>query len=120
MLYEVVTGKLTIYGEGSTTTTNYLYFDKDGSFAEFYLENPPNYPLFNGSTGLVDNAWHLVTIVQRSTTDRELFVDGVSNGTVITSYSIHYTKLYEPADCAPEQYPCHDRGQRHLPRVPPD
>ena len=36
-----------------------------------------------------------------------LAVIGAEEGTVITSYSIHYTKLYEPAGRAPASTMCH-------------
>jgi hypothetical protein len=76
------TAKMTIYSEGNSGSDKYVYIDKksDGK-VEYYLRNDPNHPIFSGSTVVHDDAWHLVTIVQRSPTDRELYVDGKSEGT---------------------------------------
>jgi hypothetical protein len=77
--------KQTIYSEGDLSTGNYLYIDKDpSSHVEFYLENnPEGWPLFSGTKNVEDDEFHHVAIVQRSQTDRELFVDGQSDGTNI-------------------------------------
>ena len=40
-----------------------------------------------GTTDLSDNAWHMITCVWRSATDRELYVDGASEATGSTSRS---------------------------------
>jgi hypothetical protein len=74
--------KMTIYGEGNTAAEEYLYIDKksDGT-VEFYLRNPPYYPIFSGTTVVDDGAWHLVTLVQRSPTDRELYIGSGSEAT---------------------------------------
>jgi hypothetical protein len=49
----------------------------------FWYESPSSGWTGNieGSTNAEDSQWHHVVMVQRSKTDRELFVDGVSNGT---------------------------------------
>jgi len=75
--------KQTIYGEGNLSTGNYLYIDKDStSYVEFYLQNDPEgWPIFSGTKNVEDNKFHHVAIVQRSHTDRELFIDGQSDGT---------------------------------------
>jgi len=59
--------KQTIYGEGNLSTGNYLYIDKESSsYVEFYLDSPPDYPLFNGTKNVEDNEWHHIAIVQTS------------------------------------------------------
>jgi hypothetical protein len=53
--------KQTIYGEGDLSTGNYLYIDKESnSYVEFYVENGPDWALFNGSTNVEDNQFHHV------------------------------------------------------------
>jgi hypothetical protein len=76
------TAKMTIYSEGNSGSDNYVYIDKrsDGK-VEYYLKNSPDWPIFSGTTVVHDGEWHLVTIVQRSPTNRELYVDGNSEGT---------------------------------------
>ncbi|MHA2398490.1 MAG: DUF2341 domain-containing protein [Promethearchaeota archaeon] len=74
----------TIYSEGNTTETEYLflYVDDTNSEVKFYSETATgDYAEVIGSTNVEDNQWHLVTLVQRSKTDRELYVDGLSDGT---------------------------------------
>jgi hypothetical protein len=75
----------TIYSEGNTAQTEYLFLfvDDTGSNVRFYSENfgASNWTLLNGTTNVEDDAWHLVTVVQRSKTDRELYVDGLSEAT---------------------------------------
>ncbi|UCC81740.1 MAG: DUF2341 domain-containing protein [Gemmatimonadota bacterium] len=72
--------KRTIYGEGDTTQREYLYLDvaEAGSYVTFYSEDSPGsvYTELNGTTNVEDDTWHLVTVVQRSKTDRVLYVDG--------------------------------------------
>jgi uncharacterized repeat protein (TIGR01451 family) len=72
--------KRTIYGEGDTTQREYLYLDvaEAGSYVTFYSEDFPGtvYTQLDGTTNVEDDAWHLVTVVQRSKTDRVLYVDG--------------------------------------------
>jgi uncharacterized repeat protein (TIGR01451 family) len=71
--------KRTIYGEGDTTQREYLYLDvaEAGSYVTFYSEDFPGtvYTQLDGTTNVEDDVWHLVTVVQRSKTDRVLYVD---------------------------------------------
>jgi uncharacterized repeat protein (TIGR01451 family) len=76
----------TIYSEGNTATTEYLflYVDDATSNVRFYSEDPGppfNFAQLQGTSNVEDNTWHHVTIVQRSKTDRELYVDGLSENT---------------------------------------
>jgi hypothetical protein len=73
----------TIYSEGNTTTTEYqfVYVDDSTSNVKFYIANPPDYPVMEVSRDVEDNQFHYVVMVQRSKTDRELFVDTISSGT---------------------------------------
>jgi hypothetical protein len=75
----------TIYSEGNTAQTEYLFLfvDDTGSNVRFYSETfgVSEFTLLNGTTNVEDDAWHLATVVQRSKTDRELYVDGVSEAT---------------------------------------
>jgi hypothetical protein len=70
-----------IYSEGSLSTDDYLMIRKDSYVLEFYLENPPYYPYFDGGT--LGSNFHHVAIVQTSKSNRASFVDGgskTSNG----------------------------------------
>ncbi|KPK38533.1 MAG: hypothetical protein AMJ69_08220, partial [Gammaproteobacteria bacterium SG8_47] len=73
----------TIYSEGNTSAGGYLflYVDDSNNHVRFYSDNGSNYAQVIGSTNVEDNQWHRVVMVQRSKTDRELYVDGVSQGT---------------------------------------
>jgi hypothetical protein len=75
----------TIYSEGNTTQTEYLflYVDDSTNTVRFYSEGPGgvDWTQVIGTTNVEDDTWHLVTMVQRSKTDRELFVGTVSQGT---------------------------------------
>ncbi|MHA2184956.1 MAG: DUF2341 domain-containing protein, partial [Promethearchaeota archaeon] len=74
----------TIYSEGDTVVSDYLflYVDDINSDVRFYSETATgDWTQVIGSTDVEDNQWHLVTLVQRSKTDRELFVDSLSEGT---------------------------------------
>ncbi|MFW9861993.1 MAG: DUF2341 domain-containing protein, partial [Candidatus Thorarchaeota archaeon] len=76
----------TIYSEGNTGVTEYLflYVDDTNSEVRFYSTTAiGDYTQVIGSTNVEDNQWHFVTFVQRSKTDRELYVDGLSEGTSI-------------------------------------
>ncbi|MHC4609509.1 MAG: LamG-like jellyroll fold domain-containing protein, partial [Planctomycetota bacterium] len=77
--------KRTIYGEGNTAQTEYLYLQvlQGGSTVEFYSQNfgASNWARLDGTTDVEDDAWHLVTVVQRSKTDRELYVGTNSEDT---------------------------------------
>jgi len=71
----------TIYSEGSTTADNYLNLyvsDDPGGFVKLYIANG-DYPEVFGTTNVEDDQWHLVTMVQRTKTDRELYIDGGSD-----------------------------------------
>jgi hypothetical protein len=73
----------TIYSEGNTALDGYLNLyladDLDGNIVKFYSENPGgDYVEVFGSTDVEDNQPHFVALVQRSKTERELFVDGAS------------------------------------------
>ena len=74
----------TIYSEGDTVAPDYLilYVDQATSTVRFYSEVNfgTSFAQVIGTANVEDNAWHLVTMVQRSKTDRELYVDGVSDG----------------------------------------
>ncbi|MGD8989249.1 MAG: DUF2341 domain-containing protein, partial [Syntrophobacterales bacterium] len=72
------TAKQTIYGEGSSSTTNYLYIDKEAdSYVAWYLENAPEaWPYFSGDVNVEGTEFHHITIVQSATDNRALFVDG--------------------------------------------
>ncbi|MFX1544487.1 MAG: DUF2341 domain-containing protein, partial [Promethearchaeota archaeon] len=76
----------TIYSEGNTGVTEYLflYVDDTGSEVRFYSTTATgDYAQVIGSTNVEDNQWHFVTFVQRTKTNRELYVDGSSEGTSI-------------------------------------
>ncbi|MHA2284104.1 MAG: DUF2341 domain-containing protein, partial [Promethearchaeota archaeon] len=71
----------TIYSEGDTGEVEYLflYVDDTNSEVKFYSETATgDYAQATGSTDVEDNQWHLVTLVQRSRIDRELYVDSLS------------------------------------------
>lgn len=71
--------KRTIYGEGDTTQREYLFLDvaQADSVVTFYSEDYPGsvYTQLDGTSNVQDDQWHLVTVVQRSKTDRVLYVD---------------------------------------------
>jgi uncharacterized repeat protein (TIGR01451 family) len=73
--------KRTIYGEGNTTQEEYLYLQvrEADSTVTFYSEQFPGtvYTQMTGTSNVEDGAWHLVTVVQRSKTDRVLYVDAL-------------------------------------------
>jgi CSLREA domain-containing protein len=75
----------TIYSEGNTGAEEYLflYVDDGPNTVRFYSveSGGSNYALFSGTSNVEDDTWHLVTLVQRSKTDRELYVDGISEAT---------------------------------------
>jgi len=74
----------TIYSEGLTTATEYLFLYVDDSTpnARWYSVNAAgDWTKIDGSINVEDNQWHLVTMVQRSKTDHELYVDGAPDGT---------------------------------------
>jgi hypothetical protein len=75
----------TIYSEGHTTGGDFLflYVEEGGSNVAFYSDfpDPPYYTGIWGFTNVEDNQFHHVAMVQRLHTDRELFVDTVSQGT---------------------------------------
>ncbi|MFX1485078.1 MAG: LamG-like jellyroll fold domain-containing protein, partial [Promethearchaeota archaeon] len=74
----------TIYSEGNSGVDEYLflYVDDSGSDARFYSASAAgDYAQVTGSANVENSQWHFVTFVQRSKTDRELYVDGVTNGT---------------------------------------
>ncbi|NIM94772.1 MAG: hypothetical protein GTO18_13810, partial [Anaerolineales bacterium] len=78
----------TIYSEGHSTTGEYLflYVDDVNNYVKFYSEDadpPYDWAQIEGSTNVEDNVWHHVAMVQRSKTDRQLYVDAVSEGTDI-------------------------------------
>jgi hypothetical protein len=60
-----------------------FYVDDTSNHIKFYSveDGGANYALFEGTTNVEDDAWHLVTIVQRSKTDRELYVGTNSEAT---------------------------------------
>ncbi|MEE9532895.1 MAG: LamG-like jellyroll fold domain-containing protein, partial [Acidimicrobiia bacterium] len=73
----------TIYSEGDTTVTEYLflYVDDAGSQVKFYSESGSNFAsISSGTTPVEDDQPHYVAMVQRSKIDRELYVDTVSQG----------------------------------------
>jgi hypothetical protein len=73
-----------IYSEGLTSATEFLfvYVDDSTSGARFYSENTAgDWAKIDGTINVEDDQWHLITVVQRSKTDRELFVDATSDGT---------------------------------------
>jgi hypothetical protein len=73
----------TIYSEGNTSAGGYLNLyladDSDGPIVKFYSVNPggDDAEVF-GTTNVEDNLPHFVALVQRSKTNRELFIDSVS------------------------------------------
>jgi hypothetical protein len=74
----------TIYSEGDTGVSDYLflYVDDTNSEVRFYSETATgDWTQVIGSTDVENNQWHFVTLVQRSKTDRELYIDGLSEGT---------------------------------------
>jgi len=76
----------TIYSEAHETAYNgysFLYVDDSNNYVKYYNEN--NYEVLSGSTNVEDNQFHHVAMVQRSTTDRELIVDNVSQDSGTTS-----------------------------------
>jgi hypothetical protein len=72
----------TIYSEGNTSLGGYLNLyvgDDAGGFVKFYIDNTgSDYPEVFGTTNVEDNQPHFIALVQRSKTNRELFVDSVS------------------------------------------
>ena len=70
--------KRTIYGEGNTAQTEYLYLQvaQGGDNVTFYSQDlfASNSAELIGTTSVEDDAWHLISVVQRSKTDRELYV----------------------------------------------
>ncbi|MCH7476351.1 MAG: hypothetical protein IIA27_17035, partial [Gemmatimonadetes bacterium] len=79
--------KRTIYSEGNTAQTEYFYLSvaQGGSNVTFYSQDfgASNFAQLDGTTNVEDDAWHLVTVVQRSKTDRELYVGTNSEDTSI-------------------------------------
>ena len=79
--------KRTIYGEGNTAQTEYFYLSvaQGGNNVTFYSTDfgGSNYAQLDGTTNVEDDAWHLVTVVQRSKTDRELYVGTNSEDTSV-------------------------------------
>jgi hypothetical protein len=79
--------KRTIYGEGSTAQEEYFYLSvaQGGSNVVFYSQDNDgfNYASLDGTSNVEDDAWHLVTVVQRSKTDRELYVGTNSENTSV-------------------------------------
>ncbi|MFQ5922276.1 MAG: LamG-like jellyroll fold domain-containing protein, partial [Anaerolineales bacterium] len=77
----------TIYSEGDTALEEVLWLavDQSGTFTKFWYENPQWTWTGNidGTTNVEDEQWRLVTMVQRSKTDRELYVGTNSEGTNI-------------------------------------
>jgi hypothetical protein len=77
--------KRTIYGEGNTAQTEYFYLqvEQGGNSVTYYSENfgASNYAQMTGTSNVEDDTWHMVTLVQRSKTDHELYVDGISEDT---------------------------------------
>ena len=75
----------TIYGEGNTAAETALWLRVKDSTPNvgFWYENPEWTWTANieGSTNVEDDQWYLVTMVQRSKTDRELYVGTNSEGT---------------------------------------
>jgi hypothetical protein len=75
----------TIYSEGDTAAEEVLWLRVKQSTPNvgFWYENPEYNWTGNieGSTNVEDDQFHYVAMVQRSKTDRELFVDTVSEGT---------------------------------------
>jgi hypothetical protein len=71
----------TIYSEGDTSANEYwiLYVGDSENFVKFWSPNGSAY--MQGTTNVEDGAWHLVTLVQRSKTDRELYVGTLSQDT---------------------------------------
>jgi uncharacterized delta-60 repeat protein len=73
-----------IYSEGDTAAPGYLfvYVDDVGTETRFYSTDPSFVDAqVIGTTNVEDSQWHLVTMVQRSKTDRELYVGTNSEGT---------------------------------------
>ncbi|MFX0054392.1 MAG: DUF2341 domain-containing protein [Candidatus Hermodarchaeota archaeon] len=73
----------TIYSEGDTGVSDYLflYVDDTNSEVRFYSETETGYyAQVIGSTNVEDSQWHFVTLVQRSKANRELYIDGISDG----------------------------------------
>ena len=77
--------KRTIYSEGQTSATSYLflYVSDTGDVVQFYSEDAgaANFTSITGTTPVQDNQFHHIAMVQRSKTDRELFVNTGSQGT---------------------------------------
>jgi uncharacterized delta-60 repeat protein len=73
--------KRTIYSEGDTSADEYwtLYVGETENVVKFWSPNGSAY--MSGTTNVEDDTWHLVTLVQRSKTDRELYVGTVSQDT---------------------------------------
>jgi len=73
--------KRTIYSEGDTSADEYwtLYVGESENYVKFWSPNGSAY--LSGTTNVEDDTWHLVTLVQRSKTDRELYVGTESQDT---------------------------------------
>lgn len=75
----------TIYGEGHTVDEIILWLrvKQATQYVGFWYENPEYNWTGNieGTTDVEDDQWHLVTMVQRSKIDRELYVGTTSQGT---------------------------------------
>jgi hypothetical protein len=69
----------TIYSEAHETAYNgysFLYVDDSNNYVKYYSDNSGE--VISGTTNVEDNQPHHIAMVQRSKTDRELFVDNVS------------------------------------------
>ena len=73
-----------IYSEGDTPAPGYLFVHVSDTSTEtrFYSTDPSFVDAqVIGTTDVEDSQWHLITMVQRSKTDRELYVGTNSDGT---------------------------------------
>ena len=74
----------TIYSEGNTGAEEYLflYVDDTTNHAKFWIKDlASGMSSMESTTNVEDDAWHLITLVQRSKTDRELYVGTSSEST---------------------------------------
>ena len=74
----------TIYSEGNTGAEEYLflYVDDSTDHAKFWIKDAASgMSSMESTTNVKDDAWHLITLVQRSKTDRELYVGTSSEST---------------------------------------